>query len=51
MPSVDAPDPLHVVLGWVVAAIGFAAAIDSVVGALLGYTGPGWCLHNRHWQP
>ncbi|KLO32780.1 glycosyltransferase family 2 protein [Mycobacterium haemophilum] len=29
-------------LGWVMAALGFAAAIYSSVGALLGHTVPGW---------
>jgi polyisoprenyl-phosphate glycosyltransferase len=37
-----APLRLSVILGWVMAAIGFAAAINSIQGALLGHTVPGW---------
>jgi dolichol-phosphate mannosyltransferase len=36
------PLRLSVLLGWVMSAIGFAAAIDSIQGALLGHTVPGW---------
>ncbi len=36
------PLRLSVILGWVMATIGFAAAINSVRGALLGQTVPGW---------
>ncbi|MCV7092370.1 glycosyltransferase family 2 protein [Mycobacterium interjectum] len=36
------PLRLSVILGWVMAAIGFAAAINSIRGALLGQTVPGW---------
>jgi hypothetical protein len=36
------PLRLSVILGWVMAAIGFAAAINSIQGALLGHTVPGW---------
>ena len=36
------PLKLSVLLGWVMAAIGFAAAINSIQGALLGHTVPGW---------
>jgi glycosyltransferase involved in cell wall biosynthesis len=36
------PLRLSVLLGWVMAAIGFAAAINSIRGALLGQTVPGW---------
>jgi dolichol-phosphate mannosyltransferase len=36
------PLRLSVILGWVMAAIGFAAAINSIRGAILGQTVPGW---------
>ncbi len=36
------PLRLSVLLGWTMAAIGFAAAINSIRGALLGQTVPGW---------
>jgi len=36
------PLRLSIILGWVMAAIGFAAAINSIQGALLGHTVPGW---------
>jgi hypothetical protein len=36
------PLKASVILGWVMAAVGFAAAIDAAVGALLGHTVPGW---------
>jgi polyisoprenyl-phosphate glycosyltransferase len=36
------PLKLSVILGWIMAAIGFAAAINSIQGALLGQTVPGW---------
>ncbi|MCV6962697.1 glycosyltransferase family 2 protein [Mycobacterium intermedium] len=36
------PLKLSVILGWVMAFIGFAAAINSIVGALQGHTVPGW---------
>jgi dolichol-phosphate mannosyltransferase len=36
------PLRLSVLLGWTMAAIGFAGAIDSVRGALLGQTVAGW---------
>ena len=36
------PLKLSVILGWVMAFIGFAAAINSIQGALLGHTVPGW---------
>jgi len=36
------PLRLSVLLGWLMAAIGFAAAINSIRGALLGQTVPGW---------
>jgi dolichol-phosphate mannosyltransferase len=36
------PLRLSVILGWVMAAIGFAAAINSIQGALRGETVPGW---------
>ena len=36
------PLRLSVLLGWVMAAIGFAAAINSIRGAILGQTVPGW---------
>lgn len=36
------PLKLSVILGWIMAVIGFAAAINSVYGAILGQTVPGW---------
>jgi dolichol-phosphate mannosyltransferase len=36
------PLRLSIILGWIMAGIGFAAAINSVVGALMGRTVPGW---------
>jgi dolichol-phosphate mannosyltransferase len=36
------PLRLSVILGWVMAGIGFAAAINSIQGALLGNPVPGW---------
>jgi glycosyltransferase involved in cell wall biosynthesis len=36
------PLRLSIILGWVMALIGFAAAINSIQGALLGHTVPGW---------
>ncbi len=36
------PLRLSVILGWIMSAIGFAAAINSIQGALLGQTVPGW---------
>jgi dolichol-phosphate mannosyltransferase len=36
------PLRLSVILGWVMALIGFAAAINSIRGAILGQTVPGW---------
>ncbi|OBA76659.1 glycosyltransferase [Mycobacterium sp. 1554424.7] len=36
------PLRLSVLLGWTMAGIGFAAAINSIRGALLGQTVPGW---------
>jgi len=36
------PLRLSIILGWIMAGIGFAAAINSVVGALMGHTVPGW---------
>jgi dolichol-phosphate mannosyltransferase len=36
------PLRLSVLLGWIMAAIGFAAAINSIRGAILGQTVPGW---------
>lgn len=36
------PLRLSVILGWIMAVVGFAAAINSVRGALLGQTVPGW---------
>jgi dolichol-phosphate mannosyltransferase len=36
------PLRLSVLLGWIMAGIGFAAAINSIQGALLGHTVPGW---------
>ena len=36
------PLKVSVILGWVMAAIGFAAAIDSAVSALVGHTVPAW---------
>jgi polyisoprenyl-phosphate glycosyltransferase len=36
------PLRLSVILGWVMATIGFAAAINSIRGAILGQTVPGW---------
>jgi polyisoprenyl-phosphate glycosyltransferase len=36
------PLRLSIILGWIMAAIGFAAAINSIQGALLGHTVPGW---------
>jgi polyisoprenyl-phosphate glycosyltransferase len=36
------PLRLSVILGWIMAALGFAAAINSIRGALLGQTVPGW---------
>jgi dolichol-phosphate mannosyltransferase len=36
------PLRLSVILGWVMAVIGFAAAINSIRGAMLGQTVPGW---------
>jgi hypothetical protein len=36
------PLRLSVILGWVMTFIGFAAAINSIQGALPGHTVPGW---------
>jgi len=36
------PLRLSVILGWAMAFIGFAAAINSIQGALTGHTVPGW---------
>jgi len=36
------PLRLSIIFGWIMAAIGFAAAINSIQGALLGHTVPGW---------
>ncbi len=36
------PLKVSVILGWVMAAIGFAAAIDLAVSALVGHTVPAW---------
>ncbi|MFV0493651.1 glycosyltransferase family 2 protein [Mycobacterium sp.] len=36
------PLKLSVILGWVMALVGFGAAINSIRGALLGQTVPGW---------
>jgi dolichol-phosphate mannosyltransferase len=36
------PLRLSVLLGWVMSAIGFAAALNSIQDALLGHTVPGW---------
>lgn len=36
------PLKLSVILGWIMAAVGFASAVNSIQGALLGHTVPGW---------